>query len=100
MNAPLIEISDLRTWIEAGDETVRAVDGLSLSIRRGETFALLGESACVKSVTALSVMRLLPEQGRIVTGTVKLEGQDLLALSEAQMRTVRGARDSSALSGT
>ena len=92
MSTPLLEISDLRTWIEAGDATVRAVDGLGLSIRRGETFALLGESGCGKSVTALSVMRLLPEQGRIVSGTVKLEGRDLLALSEAEMRTVRGAR--------
>ena len=92
MSTPLLEISDLKTWIEAGDATVRAVDGLSLSIRRGETFALLGESGCGKSVTALSVMRLLPEQGRIVDGTVKLEGRDLLALSEAEMRTVRGAR--------
>jgi len=60
MSAPLLEISDLRTWIEAGDATVRAVDGLSLAIERGETFALLGESGCGKSVTALSVMRLLP----------------------------------------
>ena len=92
MSAPLLEISDLRTWIEAGDATVRAVDGLSLAIQRGETFALLGESGCGKSVTALSVMRLLPEQGRIVSGTVRLEGQDLLALSESQMRAVRGAR--------
>ena len=92
MSAPLLEISDLRTWIEAGDATVRAVDGLSLAIERGETFALLGESGCGKSVTALSVMRLLPDQGRVVTGAVKLEGQDLLALSEAQMRSVRGAR--------
>ena len=92
MSTPLLEVSDLKTWIEAGDDTVHAVDGLSLAIQRGETFALLGESGCGKSVTALSIMRLLPEQGRIVSGTVKLEGRDLLALSEAQMRTVRGAR--------
>jgi peptide/nickel transport system ATP-binding protein len=92
MSTALFEITDLRTWIDVGDATVRAVDGLSLSIRRGETFALVGESGCGKSVTALSVMRLLPEQGRIVQGTVRLEGQDLLALSEAEMRTVRGGR--------
>jgi peptide/nickel transport system ATP-binding protein len=88
----LLEIDNLRTWIDAGDLTVRAVDGLSLSIQRGETFALLGESGCGKSVTALSVMRLLPEQGRIVEGAVRLEGQDLLQRSEAEMRMVRGAR--------
>jgi peptide/nickel transport system ATP-binding protein len=65
---------------------------LSLSIRRGETYALLGESGCGKSVTALSVMRLLPDAGRVVAGQVKLDGQDLLQLPETQMRNVRGGR--------
>jgi len=92
MSAPLLEIEGLSTWIESGDTTVRAVDGLSLAIGRGETFALLGESGCGKSVTALSVMRLLPDAGRVVAGQVKLDGQDLLQLPETEMRSVRGAR--------
>jgi peptide/nickel transport system ATP-binding protein len=71
---------------------VRAVDGLSLTIERGETFALLGESGCGKSITALSIMRLLPDAGRIVDGRVLLEGTDLLQLPETEMRSVRGAR--------
>jgi peptide/nickel transport system ATP-binding protein len=82
----LLQVVNLQTRI--GD--VRAVDGVSFSIARDETFALLGESGCGKSMTALSLMRLLPEQGRIIAGEVRLDGQDLLALPEAQMRDLRG----------
>ncbi|HEX9181373.1 MAG TPA: ABC transporter ATP-binding protein [Burkholderiales bacterium] len=71
---------------------VRAVDGVSFRIGRGETFALLGESGCGKSVTALSIMRLLPERGHIVGGEVRLADTDLLALPELAMRGVRGGR--------
>ena len=71
---------------------VRAVDGLSVTVGRGETFALLGESGCGKSITALSIMRLLPEAGRIVGGRIRLEGTDLLTLPEMEMRSVRGRR--------
>ncbi len=92
MSAPLLEIRDLRTWIAAGDRVIRAVDGVSLSLDRGETFALLGESGSGKSLTALSVMRLLPDAGRVVGGEVRLEGTDLLALPERAMRDVRGRR--------
>jgi peptide/nickel transport system ATP-binding protein len=88
----LLEVRDLATWLEAGSGTVRAVDGVSFDIRRGETFALVGESGCGKSMAALSVMRLLPEAGRIVRGSVRLDGKDLLALSENAMREVRGTR--------
>ncbi|HUW27795.1 MAG TPA: ABC transporter ATP-binding protein [Sulfuriferula sp.] len=83
---PLLQISDLRTRIGA----VRAVDGVSFSVSANETFALLGESGCGKSMTALSVMRLLPEHGSIDGGAILLEGRDLLALPEAAMRAVRG----------
>jgi len=83
---PLLQISDLRTRIGA----VRAVDGVSFSVSANETFALLGESGCGKSMTALSIMRLLPEHGTIDAGAVLLEGRDLLALPEASMRAVRG----------
>jgi peptide/nickel transport system ATP-binding protein len=92
MTPPLLRIEDLHTWIHSGDEIVRAVDGLSLSIGHGETFALLGESGCGKSMTALSVMRLLPEAGQIVGGAVELDGENLLALPESGMRKVRGGR--------
>ncbi|MCZ7564424.1 MAG: ABC transporter ATP-binding protein [Burkholderiales bacterium] len=82
----------LRTVLELGGGTVRAVDGVDLEIGRGETFAIVGESGCGKSMTALSLARLLPETGRIAGGTVLLDGADLLALPEAAMRSVRGRR--------
>ncbi|MBY0475564.1 MAG: ABC transporter ATP-binding protein [Nitrosomonas sp.] len=88
----LLEIENLETLLHTGDTPVRAVDGLSLEIFPGETFALLGESGCGKSMTALSIMRLLPEVGEIVAGQVKINGADLLQLSEAGMRKIRGKR--------
>src|SRR5882724_5118157 len=88
----LLEVEDLSTWLAANEGMVRAVDGLSFSIERGETFALLGESGSGKSMTALSITRLLPEAGRIVSGAVRLEGEELLQLPEAAMRRVRGRR--------
>jgi len=71
---------------------VRAVDGVSFDVQRGETFALVGESGCGKSMTALSIMRLLPDAGGIVGGSVELDGSDLLQLPESGMRDVRGRR--------
>jgi len=88
----LLEVENLSTWLAANEGTVRAVDGLSFSIERGETFALLGESGSGKSMTALSITRLLPDAGRIVSGAVRLEGEELLELPEAAMRRVRGRR--------
>ena len=88
----LLEVKDLRTWLASGDSVVRAVDGLSFSIETGETFALLGESGSGKSITALSIMRLLPDAGRVVSGEVRLDGTDLIALPETAMRAVRGRR--------
>jgi peptide/nickel transport system ATP-binding protein len=92
MSVPLLRVENLRTWIDAGGSVVRAVDGVSFRIEQGETFALVGESGCGKSLTALSIMRLLPDAGMIVGGTVELGGVDLLALPENRMRDVRGAR--------
>jgi peptide/nickel transport system ATP-binding protein len=89
---PLLAVRDLKTWLDAGGAVVRAVDGVSFDIRRGETFALLGESGCGKTMTALSLMRLLPEAAAIVAGSVELDGTELLALPEARMREVRGGR--------
>jgi peptide/nickel transport system ATP-binding protein len=87
-----LEISGLEVALDADAGIVKAIDGMNLAITRGETFALVGESGCGKSMTALALMRLLPENGRVVGGQVALEGQDLLALPEAGMRAVRGGR--------
>jgi peptide/nickel transport system ATP-binding protein len=88
----LLEVEGLRTWFDVPQGRVRAVDGVDFEIRRGECFALVGESGCGKSMTALSVLRLLPEAGRIADGVARLEGKDLFALPEAAMRAVRGRR--------
>ncbi len=88
----LLEIKDLKTWLDSSGGTVRAIDGISLELARGETFAIVGESGCGKSMTALSVLRLLPEAGQVVGGAVLLGGEDLLCLPEAAMRGVRGRR--------
>src|SRR5438094_7255005 len=88
---PLLEVTDLKTWFFTRDGIVRAVDGVSFYVMPGETRAIVGESGCGKSVTALSVLRLVPSPpGRIVSGAIRLAGRDLLGLSEAEMRDVRG----------
>jgi peptide/nickel transport system ATP-binding protein len=89
----LLEVVDLKTRFFTLDGVVRAVDGVSLAIDRGETLAIVGESGCGKSVTALSILRLLPPQiGRVTGGSVRFDGKDLLALDEAGMRAIRGNR--------
>ena len=87
-----LELAGLRTELDTPEGTLRAVDGVDLAIQPGECFALVGESGCGKSMTALSILRLLPEVARIAAGEVRLGGQDLLALPEAAMRAVRGKR--------
>jgi len=87
-----LKIDGLRTVLDTAAGAVRAVDGIELELRPGECFALVGESGCGKSMTALSIMRLLPEAGRIAGGRVELDGLDLLGLPEAAMRAVRGKR--------
>src|SRR5215831_11534928 len=85
--APLLEIADLRTYFFTRDGVVRAVDGVSLAVGEGETLAIVGESGCGKSVTSLSVLRLIPSPpGRIVSGSIRFQGVDLLKLEEAEMR--------------
>jgi peptide/nickel transport system ATP-binding protein len=88
----VLQITNLKTILHMEPKPVWAVDGLTLQIKKGETFALLGESGCGKSMTALSIMRLLPEAGEIVAGSVRLGGEDLLELPEAAMRRIRGKR--------
>ncbi|MGK2952303.1 MAG: ABC transporter ATP-binding protein [Thiobacillus sp.] len=85
---PLLEVRDLVTGFGA----TRVVDGVSFHVAAGETYALLGESGCGKSMTALSLMRLLPDGGRVTTGTVELDGENVLALPEREMRRVRGGQ--------
>jgi peptide/nickel transport system ATP-binding protein len=91
--APLLEVRDLRTRITSPLGTVRAVDGVSFSVGPGDTLGIVGESGCGKSVTALSLMRLLPSRvARVVGGSVRLEGEELLDLPPERMRRIRGDR--------
>ncbi|MET0349777.1 MAG: dipeptide ABC transporter ATP-binding protein, partial [Rhizobacter sp.] len=87
-----IDIDQLRVALEGDAGLVRAIDALRLSLQQGETFALVGESGCGKSMTALALMRLLPESGQVTRGSVRLDGQELLSLPESRMRAVRGGR--------
>jgi oligopeptide/dipeptide ABC transporter ATP-binding protein len=88
---PLLEVKNLRTSFLTSAGVVRAVDGVSWDVRQGETVALVGESGCGKSVSALSIMRLVSQPaGRIEGGEILYKGRDLLKLSEAEMRHVRG----------
>jgi peptide/nickel transport system ATP-binding protein len=88
----MLQVDGLKVVLDAEAGAVQALDGVGLSIRRGETFALVGESGCGKSMTALALMRLLPESGRITEGSYQLEEQDVLALPESRMRALRGGR--------
>jgi peptide/nickel transport system ATP-binding protein len=87
----LLEVHGLQTFFDLRHGTVKAVDGMSFTLHEHETLAIVGESGCGKSMTALSIMRLVPEPpGRIAGGSVRLADLDLLALSESEMRKVRG----------
>jgi len=88
----MLKIDELNVQLDAEAGLVQAIDQLTLCIERGETLALVGESGCGKSMTALALMRLLPDNGRVVAGSVALDGADTLALPELQMRAVRGGR--------
>jgi len=89
----VLDVKNLQTVFFTNSGLFKAVDDLSFSVRRGETLAIVGESGCGKSVTALSIMRLVPDPpGRIVGGSVALEGTDVLGLDEAEMRAIRGNR--------
>ena len=91
--APVLEVAGLRTELHLRRRVLPVVDDVSFSVRAGETLAIVGESGCGKSMTALSIMRLVPRPAcRIVAGRIALDGSDLLALPEAEMRAVRGSR--------
>ena len=90
-NCPLLEVDDLRTYFFTRDGVVRAVDGVSFTVYPGETLAIVGESGCGKSVTSLSILRLIASPpGKVVGGRLSFEGRDLLAMPQEEMRKVRG----------
>ncbi len=92
MNA-ILQVRDLHTQFNTLDGVVRAVDGVSFDVSRGETLGIVGESGCGKSVTALSILRLIPpETGRISQGSIRFEGRELTGLSEDEMKSLRGHR--------
>lgn len=92
-NGQLLEVRDLRTYFETEDGVVKAVDGISFELKRGETLGIVGESGSGKSVTNLSIIRLIPEPpGKIVSGEVLFNGQDILLLSAREVRRIRGRR--------
>ena len=86
----VLEIDGLKMHIRQSRVTVKAVDGVSLSIAPGETLGLVGESGCGKSMTGMSIMKLLPNGGHIIEGSINLNGRDVVPLSEKQMRRIRG----------
>jgi oligopeptide/dipeptide ABC transporter ATP-binding protein len=90
---PLLEVKDLQTYFFIDNATVKAVDGISFDLNEGETLGLVGESGCGKSVSALSILRLIPNPpGEIIGGEIFFEGRDLLQLSDKEIRDVRGNR--------
>ena len=91
--SPLLEVKNLRTHFYTFEGVVKAVDGVSYDLEEGETLGLVGESGCGKSVSAMSLMRLIPDPpGKIVEGEILFEGQDVLQLSMDEMRHIRGAK--------
>ena len=92
MSERLLEVRDLRTTFRMRDGVVRAVDGATFGVDRGEVLGLVGESGCGKSVTSLSILRLIAPPGEITGGSVRFDGQELLTASEAEMQKIRGNR--------
>jgi peptide/nickel transport system ATP-binding protein/oligopeptide transport system ATP-binding protein len=91
--APLLEVRNIKTYFHTQDGIVKAVDGVSYNVNRGETIALVGESGCGKTVSALSILRLVAEPaGKIISGEILFDGIDLLKLSDEEMRKMRGAK--------
>src|SRR5881396_1491982 len=92
-NGNLLEVKNLRTYFELEEGTVKAVDGISFELQRGETLGIVGESGSGKSVTNLSIIRLIPSPpGKIVSGEIIFKGQDILLLTEDEVRKIRGRR--------
>ncbi|WP_160123394.1 ABC transporter ATP-binding protein [Rhodovarius lipocyclicus] len=90
MTEPLLSVENLQTHFRTPDGVNRAVDGVSFHVNAGETVAIVGESGCGKSVTSMSILRLIPEPPGKIAGAIKFEGRDLLKLSDKEMRKIRG----------
>jgi oligopeptide/dipeptide ABC transporter ATP-binding protein len=90
-NGILVDVKDLQTYFFTDDGVVKAVDGMSFTIRRGEVVALVGESGCGKSVASLSIMRLIDKPGKTIGGELLFKGEDLLKKTEEEMRKIRGS---------
>src|ERR671938_746149 len=89
----LLSVKDLRTYFETEDGTVKAVDGISFGLERGETLGIVGESGSGKSVTNLSIIRLIPDPpGKIVSGEIIFDGEDIRAIPMEELRRIRGKR--------
>ena len=88
----LLEIKDLSTWFYTRTGVIKAVDGLNLKLRKSRVLGLVGESGCGKTMTALSILNLVPYPGRIVSGNIFFDGKDLLTLPADELRAIRGAR--------
>jgi peptide/nickel transport system ATP-binding protein len=91
-NGPLLEVEDLATHFFTRAGVIRAVDGVSFALKRGEVMGLVGESGSGKSVTGFSLLGLIDPPGRIVSGSVRFDGQDLVALPPSQLRRLRGRK--------
>ena len=89
---PLLEVKNLRTQFRTGEGIVHAVNGISYTVMPGEAVGLVGESGCGKTISALSLLKLVPRPGEIVDGEVLFEGRDLLKYSEDEIRRVRATR--------
>ncbi|MCJ9674272.1 ABC transporter ATP-binding protein, partial [Neorhizobium sp. SHOUNA12B] len=89
-SAPLLEVTNLRTWFPSGRGEIKAVDGVSFSLTPGEVLGLVGESGSGKSITGFSIIGLIDEPGRIVEGSIKLEGRELIGLPAHELRAIRG----------
>lgn len=93
MEENVLEIKDLKTYFYTPDGIVKAVDGINLSVKRGGILGIVGESGCGKSMTAMSILNLVPQPpGKIVSGEIFYEGRDILKLKESEMRAIRGAK--------
>ncbi|UIK03669.1 dipeptide ABC transporter ATP-binding protein [Neorhizobium galegae] len=90
MTGPLLEVTNLKTWFPSGRGEIKAVDGVSFSLAPGEVLGLVGESGSGKSITGFSIIGLIDEPGRIVEGSIKLEGRELIGLSAHELRAIRG----------
>ena len=92
MEPALLDIKDLKTYFYTYNGIVKAVDGINLQVHREEVLGIVGETGCGKSVTVRSLLKLVPDPGRIVSGQVLLDGEDIMALKEKQLRAIRGGR--------